>query len=206
VALTFNDGQYSGTIEVPCGNYTCITARDTLHTLRRTLDTPDFGIVATQYVADFATAGKDLVGGNLNDDYWIDILDFGVFSYQWGITLPVDTDCSTAPSHSDVSGNGLVDTADFLFIQTYFLWGNEANCCGQPGKFGEGEEPITCISVAELEAMGMPELAAGDLNGDGWLDEADIVEFLNGARPRPQVVPEQAEPLDGPAAPIRHRP
>jgi hypothetical protein len=50
--------------------------------------------------------------------------------------------------------------------------------------------------VAELEAMGVPELAAGDLNGDGWLDEADIVEFLNGARPRPQRAPGQVEDVD----------
>jgi hypothetical protein len=198
--IEFTNGSSSPTdvlVLVPCGVYDCVTARDRLHTLRRTIDPLGTDVTGTKYVADFTIGnGKELISGNLNDDYWIDILDFGVFSYQCGITLPVDTDCSTAPPHSDVSGNGLVDTPDFSFIQTYFLWGNEANCCGQPGKFGEGEGPITCISVAELEAMGVPELAAGDLNGDGWLDEADIVEFLNGARPRPQRAPGQVEDVD----------
>jgi hypothetical protein len=181
--LEFTDGLAGATLEVPCGVYTCITARDTLHTLRRTLD--PLPIVGTQYVADFVTAGKNLVGGNLNDDFWIDILDFGVFSWQWAVNYGSgDTDCDTPYPHADISGNGTVSTEDFTFIQINFLQGHEPNCCGMPGlRSTDDYGPVTEISVADLTAMGLWHLAAGDLNNDGWLDTADVAEFLMGARP-----------------------
>jgi len=198
--VTFTNGSSGNvTVLVPCGNYNCITARDKLHTLRRTDEA--FGIVGTQYVADFtgnpATGGDWLIGGNLNDDRWIDILDFGVFSSQWSSNYGTgNTTCTTPRPHADINGDGVVWTEDFTFIQINFLRGHEANCCGQPGLLDEdrGVGPITEISVKELIDMGMPELAAGDLNGDGWLTVDDIVAFLNGAVPQPQPPAEQATP------------
>ncbi len=193
--MTFTGGSASATVLVPCGTYTCVTARDKLHTLRRTLD--PLPTVGTQYVADFAAAGKDLLGGNLNDDFWIDILDFGVYSSQFGTSPGASTTCATASPHSDISGDGLVGTGDFTFIQINFLLGHEANCCGQPlfmaGEGGSG--PVTEIKVADLRAQGLGDLAAGDLNRDGVLNQSDIVEFINGARPtpRPQRRPIQEE-------------
>jgi hypothetical protein len=159
--------------------------------------------VGVQYVADFVTAGKPLIGGNLNDDRWIDILDFGVFSAQWVANYGTgNTTCATLSPHADISGNGLVFTEDFTFIQVNFLKISEANCCGAPG-FRDGEAdngPITSISVAQLRQMGLKHLAAGDLNNDGVLDQADVAAFLMGARPTPQPDQEEAEaiPLDGP--------
>ena len=44
--------------------------------------------------------------------------------------------------------------------------------------------PVVRISVAELRARGLGALASGDLNGDGWLDQEDIAAFVAGARPR----------------------
>ena len=74
------------------------------------------------YEADFATALKPLIGGNFNDDEWIDILDFGVFSWQHFANYGTgDTPCVTAAPHADVSGDGIVDTDDFSFIQINFL-------------------------------------------------------------------------------------
>jgi hypothetical protein len=198
---------------VPCasGPYDCITARDKLHTLRRTA-TPT--IVGTQWVVNF-TGAAQLIGGNLNDDYWIDILDFGVYSWKYGkyyyngaeVVVPPspyngNTTCSTPRPHADISGNGIVGTEDFTFIQINFLKGSEVNCCGAPG-FRDGEAgngPITSISVAQLRQMGLKHLAAGDLNNDGVLDQADVAAFLMGARPKPQPDQEEAEaiPLDGP--------
>ena len=175
---------------VPCTSapYTCVTARDKLHTLRRTLD--PLPLVGTQYIADFAAAGKDLIGGNLNDDFWIDILDFGVFSSQFSTNYGTpDSTCGTAYPHADISGNGLVNTGDFTFIQINFLMSHEANCCGALGRPEGGDGPVREISVADLRAMGMSALSAGDLNGDGWLDESDIVEFLAGVRPTPGAQP-----------------
>jgi hypothetical protein len=78
------------TIEVPCGPWDCITAQDELHTLITT-DEDDFGIAGTAFVADFTDqsgVGGDndvLIGGNLNNDAWIDILDFGGYVGQFGV-------------------------------------------------------------------------------------------------------------------------
>ena len=122
-----------------------------------------FGISGTQYVADFITPGKDLIGGNLNDDFVIDILDFGVFSSQWNANYGSgDTTCATSAPHADISGNGIVDSGDFTFLQINFLEEREDNCCGQPGLRGENQQPRTEISVRELRALGLGRLAAGD--------------------------------------------
>ncbi|MBN2446621.1 MAG: hypothetical protein JXO22_07845, partial [Phycisphaerae bacterium] len=175
--------------DVPCGLYECITARDTLHTLR---STAALSIIGDQYVADF-TGSAMLVGGNLNDDQWIDILDFGVFSMEWAQNYGTgDTTCATPYPHADVSGDGIVNSGDFTFININFLMSHQPNCCGQPNLLrGAGsDQPRVSISVAELVELGQADLAAGDLNGDGWLDSEDLAAFLLGARPRPQLMEE----------------
>ncbi len=183
----------SAMLLVPCDVYDCVTARDTLHTLRRTDEA--FGIVGTQYVADFTTdvdtGGDWLVGGNLNDDNWIDVLDFGVFVWQFHFDYGTgDTDCSTMYPHADISGDGFVDSDDFSFIQINFLQGHEANCCGgapmplgAPQMSGSYNGPVTRISLRQLARRGMPQLIVADLNHDGWLDVKDMQEFTGGERP-----------------------
>ncbi len=189
----------TATLLVPCDDYNCITARDWLHTLRRTIDPLlTDGSEPVQFVADFTTVNSaDLIGGNLNDDFWIDILDFGVYSWQWTWMGSGSTTCSTTYPHADISGDGQVGpgTADFTFISDNFLESHEANCCGVSGFRGgeEGDGPITEISVRELRRLGLGHLTVGDLNEDGWLDEADIVAFMEGARPKPQPQPEEVE-------------
>ncbi|MBZ0172587.1 MAG: hypothetical protein K8E66_09435, partial [Phycisphaerales bacterium] len=83
--LSFVAGFATATVEIPCGDYQCISARDTLHTLRAR-DDDDFGIAGTSYTADFTASGDGdaLLGGNFNDDMFIDILDFGIFIGQFG--------------------------------------------------------------------------------------------------------------------------
>jgi hypothetical protein len=201
----------SAVIDVPCGNYTCITARDTLHTLRST-DDDDFGTSGAQYVADF-TGGDSLVGGNLNDDQYIDILDFGVFSFQFGASYGTgDTTCATAAPHSDISGDGDVDNLDFSFILNNFLKFHEANCCGAPLRMASGglsgsmdpamdAGPVTSITVRELRRRGLGHLVVGDLNRDGVLDVQDISAFMDGARPQPmqdQLSPANRTPVAKP--------
>jgi hypothetical protein len=183
-------------VDVPCGVYVCITARDKLHTLRRTDEawpTGDFRIVSTEYVADFTSSGStndELLGGNHNDDRWIDILDFGMFIGQWALSIGADTTCGTTPPHADSSGNGTVGSEDYSFIQTQFLFSREADCCGAamrmaawntvtPGLDG----PVTRISTKELRRRGLAHLIKADLNHDDWLDVRDMEAFANGARP-----------------------
>ncbi|MHC4219802.1 MAG: right-handed parallel beta-helix repeat-containing protein [Planctomycetota bacterium] len=192
--ISFTSGFAAGVVvEVPCGNYTCITARDTLHTLRRT-DIADFADTGTQYVADFTLAGgtsdNSLIGGNLNGDMWIDILDFGIFVGQWGSTPSPSTPCGTVGPHADINGNAVVGSGDFTFIQINFLLGDETDCCTPmsarrwarptPQSF---DGPITRISVRELRLRGLHDLIVADLNHDGWLDVHDMEAFAGGARP-----------------------
>lgn len=172
----------TATVLVPCGNWTCVVARDRLHTLARTLDTPDFGVVGTQFVADFVTAGKPLIGGNFNDDEFIDILDFGVFTAQYNVNYGTgDTTCATVGPHPDASGNGLVFTEDFTFIQTNFFVLSETPCCTVLALENATRKPVAEISVAELRKRGLAELSVADVNNDGWVDQADVTAFFNGA-------------------------
>lgn len=196
--FTFTNGMASGAIDIPCGDYECITAQDTLHTLRMT-DNDDFGIFGSDYFADFTTSGDGdaLPGGNLNDDDYIDILDFGVFIGQYGAVLDPDTTCATAAPHSDITGDGDVGTGDFTFIQINILDFNELRCDGSllgapayaHGAAGlqpleeNGRGPVMSITIAELEMLGMGKLAVADLNDDGLLDQGDMVAFMLGARP-----------------------
>ena len=181
------------TIDVPCGSWDCVRARDPLHTLWRT-DVDGFGISGTQFVASFTDdsgmSGDDdsLIGGNIFEDgppiappQVIDILDYAVFVNYWGADYGTgDTTCATTRPHADISGNGTVNTADFTFIQTYFLSVDDAGCCGL---FASGGSPRASISVAELVEMGLGELSGADLNNDGWVDELDIIAFAQGVRP-----------------------
>jgi hypothetical protein len=192
VDLVFSGGLASNVLletDVPCGSYNCVTARDKLHTLRRTDET--FAIVGTQYVADFAGDDK-LIGGNLDDNEYIDILDFGGFIGQWAMTPDPNTPCGTVGPHADINGDGLVDTADFTYIQIHFLQWHEDDCCtppeGAPDFVGPANEfgqdgPVTRISVNELKRRGLNHLVVADLNHDGWLDRLDMIAFMGGARP-----------------------
>jgi len=208
--VTFTNGAAdAATVLVPCGAYDCITVRDALHTLRRTDDdTGSFLIVGAQYTADFSggIGGKALICGNLNDDDFIDILDFTIYVNRWNVTydsngdLTADgnTPCGWTPTpqgpyHADLTGDGRVLTNDFTFVQTYFLYEREANCCGLPELSSGG--PRTAVSVEELQAMGLG--TAADLDGDGWVDEVDIVAFANGDRPPAPPVPPTAPKKPG---------
>jgi hypothetical protein len=192
--LTFTGGA-SGpvTLSVPCQatGYTCLTARDRLHTLRRTISPlPTSGV---QYTASF-TGAKALISGNLNDDKFVDILDFGIYLIQdlTGVPGGADTACGQVPPfrHDDVNGDGMVNSTDFSFIANNFLQVREANCNGaalladddSPGG-NYGPSPLTSITVAELRARGLGDLATADLNHDRVLNQADVALWLQGVRP-----------------------
>ena len=182
--LTFVDGVAFEELAIPPGEYTCITARDELHTLRQTDE--DFHTVGLQYVAEFvgnpASGGDWLIGGNVYEDEWIDMLDFAVFNYE--LEGPAygsgDTTCTTPGWHADINGDGRVGATDFTFIHINYGLGDELGCCERPGKLADRSGPVTAISVAELRALGLGHLIASDLNGDGWLDADDLSVYAVG--------------------------
>ncbi len=169
-------------VDVPCGDYECITARDPLHTLA---NTGDINVDGTLYVADNF---GDLLQGDLNDDGLIDILDFGIYVWQTGVNYGfIDTPCGTAAPHADMSGSGNVSTADFTFISNNFLEVDET-CpitlmAGQLRRSQTAPQPRTSVTVQELHRMGLGHLEVADLNGDGVIDALDFAAFLHGVRP-----------------------
>jgi len=193
--ITFDVG-LAGAIPltVACGDYDCIVVRDALHTLARRLDRgAGLNIVGADYVGSFTGTSDGLIGGDLSDDHWIDIMDFVYYVNRWGADYGTgNTSCSTSGIHADISGDGLVATGDFSFIQTYFLSEGEDDCCGTLRDGGSGG-PRTAISVEELIDLGLGYLADADLNGDGMIDSLDVAAFADGDRP--PTGPDSMDPL-----------
>lgn len=184
--ISFASGLATGvTIPIPGGQWECLTARDRLHTLRSTA--ADFATTngtdfTGTFVGDRASGGHWLVSGNLNDDPFIDILDFAVFMNKFLSPANPNTPCGTAAPDANINGDNVVDLVDFVFVQVNSFMANEPNCCGAPG-VAAVEEPLTRISVRDLRRRGLFHLRFADLNHDGWLDSADIAAFLDGERP-----------------------
>ncbi len=112
------------------GDYARITARDRRHTLRRAVDLPyhSAGPCHAAFKANF-TGDAALLGGNLNDDEYVDILDYGVYSSEFNENYGVgDTDCQTPFPHADINGDGIVTTPDYSFIQSNFLVFSDEAC------------------------------------------------------------------------------
>lgn len=177
--VTFVDGTaHAVTVPLPCGSMvTCVAVRDRLHTLRRVVNPlPTSGGV---YVADL-TGARAMLGGNLNDDEAIDMLDFAELVLIAGSNYGGgDTTCATVPPHGDVDGDGVAFAADFSFIAAHLNEVSELTCCASP--LQGGIRPVDSISIAELKARGLEHLAAADLNGDGVLDRRDLAA-LGGSR------------------------
>jgi hypothetical protein len=205
--VTFSGGLATAVnLEVPGGTWTCIMARDNLHTLRSRAPnlgtTPDFINYSALFRGDPVSGGSWLVGGNLNDDGFIDIQDYVRFLQQYLMAASTNTACGTLPYHADINGSGAVDVGDLSFIQVSMFELADSPCCG-PAIASEEEaaEPKDSISLAELREMGLGHLVVADMNGDEILDVNDIESFL-AEQPefeqlkREDVRPSVADPVD----------
>lgn len=184
--MTFTNGLASGAnMVIPGGAWECITARDELHALRSTaadFSTTDGRSYTATFVGDRETGGHWLLGGNLNDDDFIDILDFGVlFPFHMSQATP-DTPCGTNGPDGNINGDNQVNLLDLVIFVGNSLQACEPNCCGGGGA-SAASGPISTISIRELRRMGLEHLAAADLNQDGVLDMDDAIMLMNGDIP-----------------------
>jgi len=183
-AVNFVNGLASAVqVPIPGGAWECVTARDKLHTLRSTaadFTTTDNISYTASFEGNWAAGGHRLVGGNLNDDQFVDILDFGLLSRYYLSLASASTTCGTAPPHPNINGDDRVDLLDLVFITGNWLMAREADCCSVGGA-AESAEPIAAISVEELRRRGLGDMAAADLNGDGVLDIDDVIMLMEGS-------------------------
>jgi hypothetical protein len=155
---------------IPCGaTVSLISAKDTLHTLTKTL--PAAG--GPSYTASF-TGANALKGGDAGNDDLVDILDFGMFAMQWDRNLGANTPCGTPPPHTDFSGNGHVGTSDYTFIQVNFLMVGD----DEPGAYGPRRIGKTRATVQEMLDAGIKVAREFDLDNDGWVTVDEIARWL----------------------------
>jgi hypothetical protein len=178
--VTFTNGVALGAIvPMPTGTWDCVTARDKLHSLRSTADdltTSDGLNYSATFMGAHASGGHRLIGGDLNDDGWINVQDYVYFLQQYLQPLSADTPCWVPPLHADITGNSVVDVADLGHIQMGMFTADEPDCCGTVG--GPSSPSVIEISVRELRDRNLGHLEYGDMDGDGKLDVSDITKFI----------------------------
>jgi hypothetical protein len=135
--------------DLPVDTYDCVTIEDTARSLRARVSISDTGSV-------WSAAAANLIQGDVINDEVIDVLDWGAYIVR--------------NANADFNGDGLLNSLDGDVILANFGKRGDSACgAGSPERAA-----ITAISVSDLVAMGMPELAGADLNGDGMLDAADM--------------------------------
>ncbi|MCH7925184.1 MAG: hypothetical protein IIC51_06585 [Planctomycetes bacterium] len=99
--------------KIPANKYLCVTARDPLHTLRAVAD---LEIVGDHWHARFQgdplLGGNWLIGGNVNMDRVIDLLDLATVRAHLGESLTPSTNCARSDVHADINGDGWLNMDD----------------------------------------------------------------------------------------------
>ncbi len=119
-----------------------------------------------------------LYGGNANEDNVIDILDYGVFAFQWGSHPSANSAIGEPNGNADFSCNGTVGTEDFSYISTGFLSSDAAD----PGGYNQPKNgPKEKCTVKEMTATGVPEgvAQAMDIDKDGWITVNEVSRWLD---------------------------
>jgi hypothetical protein len=172
--FNFAGGAYHVQLAIPPGQYYCATARDIKHTLA---SRTSMSIAGAKYYANFVgdpeLGGNWLIGGNLDGNGIIDLMDQALVMAQYLASIDPQSACGSPGFHPDINGDGLVNGDDLAFVQRNFAKTDAAPCC--PGNtasaFGTVREEI---SLEELSGMGLGDLSAADVNGDGVVSRADM--------------------------------
>jgi hypothetical protein len=144
----------------------CIIVKDVAHSLA---EAGTAALDGTRWSIDAA-----LRQGDSNDDGRVDILDFAAFVAVRGTVV----DASAA---SNFNADTSVTNADLAFISLHFFQVSET--CGSLWS----DPPLERVKVKDLRRAGLGHLAIGDLNGDGWVDQQDVVHYMQFGAPGPVV-------------------
>lgn len=168
IPLAFDSsGLFTGDIEIPCGSYTALCAKDRQHTL---WDTVPLTVGGTKYVA---TGTLMLEGGDTDDDGDVDINDVTWLIAQFGM-VAASGGCpwNTVTRDADFSNNAVVGSEDYVFQVSNWLTAS-ACACTVPAVFQPRRPLETRPYVLAKDAVAR----AADLNGDGWVDHLDVRLF-----------------------------
>jgi hypothetical protein len=136
--------------DLPVDTYTCATIEDPARSLRARVSVSDSG-------SNWSAASATMVLGDLINDEVIDVLD-------WGAYIVLNP-------NADLNADGSINSGDGNIILANFGRRGDTGCVSS---LDGPRDPILAITVADVISMGLPELAGADLNGDGWIDQADM--------------------------------
>ncbi len=179
--VTFSSGSATVTLNgldgVPDCSHTVtqLWAKDPVHTLGTKVT------LAKDSNAQYTGPTVVLRGGNANEDSVVDILDFGVFAYQWGSSQLLNSVINQPSGNADFSVNGSVGIEDYTFFGSYFLQSDDA----LPGNYsGPSPTPKQRCTVKEMVGTGVPETVAQsmDADKDGWITTDEVARWLDAKR------------------------
>lgn len=152
------------TIEIPCGVWTQLCAKDRQHTQ---WDESPLSISGAKYVA---TMTLTLEGGDTDDDGDIDINDATLLVSQFG-GPPIAGGCpfDGTSRDADFSNNGSVGSEDYTFLVANWLTATSCSCFLPDGRRDSRFE--RWIPVRDALS------ARADLDGNGRVDVRDVELF-----------------------------
>jgi hypothetical protein len=168
-------------IQIPCGSWTSLCAKDEQHT--KWSDSPSpliedavacgFKYVATS-VLRLEPGDNDNDGDvDINDITWL-IATFGEFATPG---------CDGTPRDGDFSNNGVIGTEDYSLLSGQWLTYSMCPACPSPvhGPAPKTLDHRTTIATAELA----PHLRRADLDHNGVFDWRDVAAFeqMHGLKP-----------------------
>jgi hypothetical protein len=168
ITLAFDGtGLFSGEIEVPCGNWTSICAKDQQHTMwdSTTLSLSGDG---TKYETSVTL---DLEGGDTDNDGDVDINDVTLLLLQFGnLTAAGGCPWDTVTRDADFSNNGAVGSEDYTFLQVNWLTVSSCPCTIAAGSGRNNPDARKRMRVSDVSRN-------ADFNADGWIDWRDVAIF-----------------------------
>jgi hypothetical protein len=177
IPITFDgSGSFSGHIEVPCGVYSSICAKDEQHTQWANADL-QLNASGTKYELSPSTPVLSLLPGDTDNDGDVDINDVTFLLVQFGGAEPAGGCPWNGMRGADFNNDGNVGTPDYTILAPQWLTMTECDPCAAPSsaKAPDGRSlPLTSIATTQLDRR-VAEKA--DLNRDGMVDFRDVRAF-----------------------------
>ena len=166
-----SSGAFSGPIEVPCGNWTQLCAKDEQHTK---WFTGDLEVMGADYVLTAGTPVLNLRAGDTDNDGDVDVNDVTLLIAQFGGPEPAGGCPWDGTRGADFNNDGIVDAVDYSLLVPEWLTLSSCACMFNPLPGVHFEAVSTAVLTSELD----PWIAArADLNKDGIVDSTDVRMF-----------------------------